>query len=97
MPDLVSTRWVRVSGLAASMAVVLATLLPPGTARTAWMSLVWVGLAITGSIWLGCRSTNRSVRQMIPVLEGEPLRALARVPQRPADPQQDSLIERNPR
>lgn len=80
MQHSVSTRWTRVSGLAASVAVALAIYAYSGSAWMAWMSLAWVILAILGSIWLVSRSSHRSVQQMIADLKGEPVRAVALAP-----------------
>jgi hypothetical protein len=80
MQDFVSTRWIRVSGLAASLAIALAMFAFSGAAWMAWMSLVSVGVAMSGSLWMASRSNNRSVQEMIADLEGEPVRAVARMP-----------------
>ena len=80
MQDLVSTRWIRVTGLAASLAIALAMFAFSGAAWMAWMCLVSVGVAMSGSMWMASRSNRRSVQQMIADLEGEPVRAVARVP-----------------
>jgi hypothetical protein len=79
MQHLVSTRWTRVSGLALSVAVALGFYAYSGSAWMAWMSLAWVILALSGAIWLVNRSSSRSVQQMLADLDGEPVRAVARV------------------
>ncbi len=83
MQDLVSTRWIRVTGLAASLAIALAMFAFSGAAWMDWMCLVSVGVAMSGSMWMASRSNRRSVQQMIADLEGEPVRAMARMPAAP--------------
>jgi len=83
MQDLVSTRWIRVAGVAASIPVAWAVFAFAGSPWMAWMGLLWVGLAVGGALWLGMASSNRSVQQMIADLEGTPARAVARVPSAP--------------
>jgi hypothetical protein len=80
MQDLVSTRWIRASGLAASLAIALAMFAFSGAAWMAWMSLVSVGVAMSGSMWMASRSSKRSVQEMIADLGDEPVRAVARAP-----------------
>jgi hypothetical protein len=78
MQDWVSIRWTRATSLVVSVAIALAVYASSGSTWMAWMSLGWVVLAISGSLWLGRRSRNRSVQQMIADLEGEPILAVAR-------------------
>jgi len=49
MEEFVSTRWIRLAGLAASTSVVWTLFIPIGFP---WMGLVWVGLALSGALWL---------------------------------------------
>jgi hypothetical protein len=80
MQDLVSTRWIRVAGVAASLPVAWAIFSFAGLAwGLAFMVLAGMALTASGAHWLGSRS-NRSVQQMIADLEGEPIPAVARAP-----------------
>lgn len=80
MPDLVSTRWIRVVGVAASIPVAWAMIAFAGSPWMAWMGLGWVVLAASGALWLVTRSSNRSVQELIADIEGQPAPALARAP-----------------
>jgi len=71
--DFVSTQWIRVVGLVASMAVVWAMSIPYGFP---WMGFVWVSLAVTGALWLRQRS-SRSIAQLIDHVGAEPVRVVA--------------------
>ena len=73
MQDYVSTRWIRVVGLLASMSLLWALFIPYGFP---WMGFVWVSLACSGALWLRKQSTS-SIAQMIHDLEAEPARAVA--------------------
>jgi hypothetical protein len=77
MQDLVSTRWIRASGVAASLALAGAIPSFSGSSRMPGISLVWVSLAGLISIWLSKRST-RSVAQSIAILELKPVPVTAR-------------------
>lgn len=76
MQDLVSTRWMRVVGLVASLAVVWALFIPYGLP---WMGLALVSMAFAAAVWQRMRS-NRSIAQMLYDVEGEPARAVAASP-----------------
>lgn len=73
MQDYVSTRWIRVVGLLASMSLLWALFIPYGFP---WMGFAWVSLACSGALWLRKQSTS-SIAQMIHDLEAEPARAVA--------------------
>ena len=73
MQDLVSSRWIRVAGLIASLSLIWAVF---GLGRFPWMGPAWVTLACLGGLWLGLRSP-RSIGQVIDDVEAEPLRAVA--------------------
>lgn len=75
MQDYVSTRWIRVAGLVASMSIVWTVFIPYGFP---WMVFLWVSLAGLGALWLVKRSP-RSIAQLIDDVEGEPVPAAARV------------------
>ena len=72
MQDFVSTRWVRVAGLIASLSLIWAVF---GLGRYPWMGPTWVALASLGGLWLGLRS-SRSIGQVINDLESEPVPAV---------------------
>jgi len=80
MQDLVSTRWIRVAGVAASLPVAWAIFSFAGFAwGLTFMVLVGMTLTASGAFWLGTRS-NRSVQQMIADLEAKPVLAVAQAP-----------------
>jgi len=80
MQDLVSTRWIRVAGVAASLPVAWAIFSFAGlTWGLAFLVLVGMILTASGAFWLGTRS-SRSVQQMIADLEAKPVLAVARAP-----------------
>ena len=68
MQDFVSTPWIRVAGLAASMSVVWASFIPYGFP---WTGLVWVTLACACALWLRTRSA-RSIWQVIDDVDAKP-------------------------
>ena len=73
MQDFVSTGWIRVAGLIASLSLIWAVF---GLSRFSWMGPTWVALACLGALWLGLRSP-RSIGQVIDDAEAEPVRAVA--------------------
>jgi hypothetical protein len=83
LQDFVSTRWIRVVGLVASMSLVLTVFTP---SAFPWMGLACVTLAVSGALWLRKRSP-RSIAQVLDAIEAEPARSVAtRVPVAPAAP-----------
>ena len=72
MQDFVSTRWIRVAGLVASMSLLWASSIPSGLG---WMT-VGLSLAFFGALWLRVRSP-RSIAQLIDDVDAEPVRAVA--------------------
>ena len=95
MQDLVSTRWIRASGLAGSVAIALAMFAFSGSAGMARMCLVWAGVAMSGSMWMASRSTNRSARTLPAEREGELVPARALAPRVATARKLRSLMERN--
>ena len=81
MKDSVSSHWISVAALVASMSGVYAIFLPYGAA---WTGLAWASMALCAGGLLALRST-RSIRQTIDDVEGEPMLAVA-VPERVAMP-----------
>jgi hypothetical protein len=69
MQDYVSTLWVRMVGLVASLSLVGALFIPSGFP---WMGLGWLSLALSVALWLRMRSP-RSMAQVIDDIEAEPL------------------------
>ena len=76
MQDLVSTRWIRVVGLVASMTILWAIFIPYGLP---WMGVVLVSLAVSGALWMRMRSP-RLLSQVIDDIEAEPVPVGARAP-----------------
>ncbi len=76
MENFVSTRWIGVAALVASMSVAWAIFIPY---RFPWMGLVLVTVAVSGALWVRLRSP-RSVSEMIDDIEAEPVAVTARAP-----------------
>lgn len=76
MQDLVSTRWIRMVGLVASMTILWAIFMPY---QFPWIGGVLVSLAVGGALWLRMRSP-RSVSDVIGDIEAEPVPVAARAP-----------------
>jgi hypothetical protein len=66
--DFVSIRWIRLAGMAASVAVIGGLFFPNGFP---WIGLGTVSLALLGALWLRARSP-RSMAQVIDDVDGEP-------------------------
>lgn len=64
MQDFVSTQWIRVTGLVASIALAWAAFSPFGFP---WRGAAWVTLAALGALWLRMRSV-RAVAAPVPVV-----------------------------
>jgi len=71
--DFVSTRWIRMVGLVASLSVVGAIFIPYGYP---WIGLGWMSLALSVALWLRMRSP-RSMAQVIDDIDGEPVTVTA--------------------
>ncbi len=87
MKDLVSTRWMHVVALAASMLVGWVIFVPYGFPGT---GLVLVSLAFAAALWAGTGST-RSIVQGIDGINGEPVRAVG-APTRVANPMRKAVL-----
>ena len=64
MQDFVSTRWIHMAGLLASMSIICALFVPQGVPWMAWMGLVAVGLSVSAVLWLRVRRTR--IRATVP-------------------------------
>jgi hypothetical protein len=73
--DYVSTRWIRVAGLAGVFWVVWADYVPYAFP---WLAVAWLALATAAAVWLRLTSP-RSIAQMLRDVEGEPRLAVAPV------------------
>ena len=73
MKDFVSSHWISVIALVASMSVVCAIFVPYGFP---WTGLGWASLALSAAVLLAMRSTG-SIRQVIYDVEAEPGLAVA--------------------
>jgi len=74
MRDFVSSRWLSLAGLVASLAVVWSTFI---LYDFPWLTVLWVSLALSTAAVLIGRTPTPSVAQVINGIEGEPARALA--------------------
>ena len=83
MQDLVSTRWIRASGLAGSVAIALAMFAFSGSAGMARMCLVGAGVAMAGSMWMASRSSYRSAQTLAADRAGALVPARTRAPRVP--------------